>query len=87
MLGQQTAIRSICNQIKYIELGINEINRPLGVFLFVGATGVGKTETAKQIAYSYFGSYKINFSLKFPQSEVVEYAFIIEFSAEAYPKQ
>ena len=58
LLGQQTAIRSICNQIKYIELGINEINRPLGVFLFVGATGVGKTETAKQIAYSYFGSYK-----------------------------
>ena len=58
LLGQQTAIRSICNQIKYIELGINEINRPLGVFLFVGATGVGRTETAKQIAYSYFGSYK-----------------------------
>ena len=56
LLGQEKAIKSICNQIKYIELGINEINRPLGVFLFVGATGVGKTETSKQIAYNYFGS-------------------------------
>ena len=45
-------------QIKYIELGLNEINRPLGVFLLVGATGVGKTECAKQIAKYYFGSDK-----------------------------
>ena len=56
LLGQEKAIKSICNQIKYIELGINDYNRPLGVFLFVGATGVGKTETAKQIAKNYFGS-------------------------------
>ena len=67
LLGQCCAIKSICNQIKYIELGINEINRPLGVFLFVGATGVGKTETAKQIAYNYFGSQK-NF-IKLDMSE------------------
>ena len=67
LLGQCCAIKSICNQIKYIELGINEINRPLGVFLFVGATGVGKTETAKQIAYNYFGSHK-NF-IKLDMSE------------------
>ena len=56
LLGQEKAIKSICNQIKYIELGINDYNKPLGVFLFVGATGVGKTETAKQIAKYYFGS-------------------------------
>lgn len=56
LLGQKNAINSITNHIKYIELGLNEYNRPLGVFLFVGATGTGKTETAKQIAKIYFGS-------------------------------
>ena len=56
LFGQEKAIQSICNHIKYIELGINDINKPLGIFLFVGATGVGKTETAKQIAKYYFGS-------------------------------
>ena len=56
LLGQQNAIKTICNHVKYIELGINETNRPLGVFLFVGATGVGKTESAKLIAKNYFGS-------------------------------
>ena len=56
LFGQDNAIKSICNQIRYIELGMNDINRPLGVFLFVGPTGVGKTESAKQIAKHYFGS-------------------------------
>ena len=56
LLGQEEPIEKIINHIKLIELGINENNRPLGVFLFVGATGVGKTETAKQIAKYYFGS-------------------------------
>ncbi len=56
LLGQEKAIQNICNHIRYIELGMNDVNRPLGVFLFVGATGVGKTETAKQIAKYYFGS-------------------------------
>lgn len=56
LYGQQKAIKKICDHIRYIELGLNDNNRPLGVFLFVGATGVGKTESAKQIAYNYFGS-------------------------------
>ncbi len=58
LFGQEKAINDLCKQIKYIELGLNEINRPLGVFLLVGATGVGKTECAKQIAKYYFGSEK-----------------------------
>ena len=58
LLGQEKAINSVCNHIRYIEYGLNDFFRPLGVFLFVGATGVGKTETAKQIAKYYFGSEK-----------------------------
>ncbi|MCI5745399.1 MAG: ATP-dependent Clp protease ATP-binding subunit [Erysipelotrichaceae bacterium] len=58
LLGQEDAIKNICNHIRCIELGIHDENRPLGVFLFIGATGVGKTETTKQIAKHYFGSEK-----------------------------
>ncbi len=56
LVGQQKAISNIIDQIEYIEMGIQDENRPLGVFLFVGPTGVGKTETAKQIALKYFGN-------------------------------
>ena len=56
LIGQNEAINTIIEQISYIEMGINDENRPLGVFLFVGPTGVGKTETAKQIALNYFGN-------------------------------
>ncbi len=56
LFGQEKAIDEICDQLSYIELGINDDNRPLGVFLFVGPTGVGKTEMAKQISNCFFGS-------------------------------
>jgi ATP-dependent Clp protease ATP-binding subunit ClpA len=56
LLGQESAIEDLCNHIRYIELGMNDYNKPLGVFLFVGPTGVGKTESAKQVAKHYFGS-------------------------------
>ena len=56
LFGQEKAIAEICDQLSYIELGINDDNRPLGVFLFVGPTGVGKTEMAKQISNCFFGS-------------------------------
>lgn len=74
LLGQGKAIKSICNHIRYIELGMNDYNRPLGVFLFVGATGVGKTETAKQIAKYYFGSE--NKYIKLDMSEYNEAACV-----------
>ena len=70
LVGQKEAISKICTQIKFIELGLFDKNKPLGVFLFVGATGVGKTECAKQIAYNYFGS-MANF-IKLDMSEYSE---------------
>ena len=56
IIGQNQAIEKIINQISYIEKGLIEDNKPLGVYMFVGPSGVGKTELAKQIAKYYFGS-------------------------------
>lgn len=56
IIGQKEPIEKIINQISYIEKGLIEDNKPLGVYLFVGSSGVGKTELAKQIAKYYFGS-------------------------------
>ena len=55
IIGQDTAIEKIVNLIRCMEKGLIEENRPLGVYLFVGPTGVGKTEFAKLLAKSYFG--------------------------------
>ena len=56
IIGQKTAVEKIINHLSYVEKGLIEENRPLGVYFFVGPSGVGKTELAKQIAKSYFGS-------------------------------
>ena len=55
IIGQDEAISNIANQISCIEKGLTDDNKPLGVYLFVGPTGVGKTESAKIIANSFFG--------------------------------
>ena len=55
IVGQEKAIEKIVNLIKCMEQGLIEENRPLGVYLFVGPTGVGKTEFAKLLAKTYFG--------------------------------
>ena len=56
IIGQEKAIERIIDNLTYIEQGLVEDNRPLGVYLFVGPSGVGKTELAKKIAKYYFGS-------------------------------
>ena len=55
IVGQDSAINKIISLIQCMEKGLIEENRPLGVYLFVGPTGVGKTEFAKLLAKSYFG--------------------------------
>jgi len=56
VVGQDHAIISLVNALKRARLDINAGKRPLGTFLFLGPTGVGKTQTAKALAEEYFGS-------------------------------
>ena len=54
--GQDAAIQSVCNVVKRSRLGLGNENSPIGSFLFMGTTGVGKTELAKAVAQFLFGS-------------------------------
>ncbi len=56
VINQTEAITAIANTIRRARAGIGEPKRPIGSFLFLGPTGVGKTETAKALATVYFGS-------------------------------
>jgi len=50
VVGQDDAIHAVCNAVRRARAGLQDPNRPLGSFLFMGPTGVGKTETAKALA-------------------------------------
>ncbi|MGX7030896.1 ATP-dependent Clp protease ATP-binding subunit [Vagococcus zengguangii] len=56
VIGQDEAIDKVAKAIRRNRIGLNKKNRPIGSFLFVGPTGVGKTELAKQLAFELFGS-------------------------------
>ncbi|MFC1790214.1 ATP-dependent Clp protease ATP-binding subunit [Patescibacteria group bacterium] len=56
VVGQDEALNEVANSIRRSRAGIAEEDRPIGVFLFVGPTGVGKTELAKTLAAEMFGS-------------------------------
>jgi ATP-dependent Clp protease ATP-binding subunit ClpC len=56
VIGQDDAVEKIVKSIRRNRIGIKDPNRPIGSFIFLGSTGVGKTHLAKQIAKEMFGS-------------------------------
>lgn len=56
VIGQNEAVKAVSEAIKRMRVGLRNEKKPVGVFLFLGPTGVGKTELAKSLAEVYFGS-------------------------------
>ncbi len=56
IIGQNDVISEVCAVIKRAQLGLHNQTKPIGSFLFLGPSGVGKTELAKRLAIEYFGS-------------------------------
>jgi ATP-dependent Clp protease ATP-binding subunit ClpA len=55
VIGQHEAVRAIASAIRRVRVGMKHESRPIGTFLFLGPTGVGKTELAKALAEAYYG--------------------------------
>ena len=70
VIGQDKAVDKLARAIRRNRIGFNKSGRPIGSFLFVGPTGVGKTELAKQLAKQMFGSE--NALIRFDMSEYME---------------
>lgn len=70
VIGQDDAIDKISKAVRRNRVGIGKANRPIGSFMFVGPTGVGKTELAKQLALELFGSQ--DSMIRFDMSEYME---------------
>lgn len=60
VVGQDHAVREVANELRLIQAGLNEPNKPAAVLLFAGMTGVGKTELAKRVAELYSTSRRLN---------------------------
>jgi len=56
IIGQDDAVDALCKVIKRSRTGVSSSKKPIGSFMFIGPTGVGKTETVKSLANYYFGS-------------------------------
>ncbi|GEO75006.1 ATP-dependent Clp protease ATP-binding subunit [Levilactobacillus namurensis] len=70
VIGQNEAVDKVARAIRRNRIGLNGTGRPIGSFLFVGPTGVGKTELAKQLANELFGSEDA--MIRFDMSEYME---------------
>ena len=70
IVGQERAIRAISRAIRRSRLGVSDPRRPVGSFIFLGPSGVGKTEVARRLAEFLFGSQ--NALLRFDMSEYME---------------
>lgn len=70
VIGQNKAVETVARAIRRNRVGFNKSGRPIGSFLFVGPTGVGKTELAKQLAKQIFGTEDA--MIRFDMSEYME---------------
>ncbi|MBZ5948494.1 ATP-dependent Clp protease ATP-binding subunit [Leuconostoc gelidum subsp. gasicomitatum] len=70
VVGQDIAVQTVAKAIRRNRIGLTKSGRPIGSFLFVGPTGVGKTELAKQLAQEMFGSKDA--LIRFDMSEYME---------------
>ena len=70
VVGQESAIRAVADAVRLSRVGLSDPKRPTGSFLFLGPTGVGKTELCKALAQSLFGSEEA--LLRFDMSEYME---------------
>lgn len=70
VVGQEEAVRSVSRAVRRGRVGLKEPGRPTGVFLFLGPTGVGKTELCKALSAALFGSEEA--LLRFDMSEYME---------------
>ncbi|MDD2486840.1 MAG: ATP-dependent Clp protease ATP-binding subunit [Candidatus Gracilibacteria bacterium] len=81
IIGQDEAIKSVVSSIKRSRTGITDKNRPIGSFLFLGPTGVGKTELVKALAQEFYGDQKA--LIKVDMSEYSEKASISKLLGSA----
>ncbi len=70
IVGQDEAVAAVSKAIRRARVGLKSANRPIGSFIFVGPTGVGKTDLAKALAENLFGDEK--FMIRFDMSEFME---------------
>jgi ATP-dependent Clp protease ATP-binding subunit ClpC len=70
VVGQDEAVAAVCETVRTAQAGLKDPNRPVGVFLFVGSTGTGKTELAKAVAEFLFA--KDNRLIRLDMSEFME---------------
>lgn len=78
LINQEEAVQLVASYLRQYRAGLAETKKPIGVFLFVGPTGVGKTELAKTLARVYFGSEKsmIRFDMNAYQDQRSIFRFI-----------
>jgi ATP-dependent Clp protease ATP-binding subunit ClpB len=70
VVGQNEAISALCNAVRRSRSGLSDPNRPIGTFLFLGPTGVGKTELSKALAHFLFND--VNAMVRIDMSEFME---------------
>ena len=71
VIGQLEAIKAVSAAIRRVRVGLKKENRPIGTFLFIGPTGVGKTELAKALAEAYYGNEKAMVRLDMSEYQTV----------------